>query len=61
MTTLRTLTDERDIARGLARFARLLDRWERRPQGWRIVRRDAVWHMRMGGPAVRGMNAAEEQ
>jgi len=61
MTTLRTLTDECDIARGLARFARILDRWERRPQGGRIVRRDAAWRRHMGDPAVRGMNAAEER
>ena len=29
-----------------------IDRWERRPQGWRIVRRDAVWFLHTGDPAV---------
>ena len=29
-----------------------VDRWERRPEGWRIIRRDAVWHMSMGDPSV---------
>ena len=29
-----------------------IDRWARRPEGWRIVRRDVVWHMSMGDPAV---------
>jgi ketosteroid isomerase-like protein len=29
-----------------------VDRWERRPQGWRIVRRDARWFMHMGDPSV---------
>lgn len=37
-----------------------VDRWERRPQGWRIVRRDSVWHMHMGDPSVLGMSAARE-
>jgi ketosteroid isomerase-like protein len=29
-----------------------IDGWERRPQGWRIVRRDAVWFMTQGDMAV---------
>lgn len=29
-----------------------IDQWERRPEGWRIVRRDAKWHMHMGDPSV---------
>lgn len=29
-----------------------VDRWERRAEGWRIVRRDVVWHMHMGDPSV---------
>lgn len=29
-----------------------IDRWERRAQGWRIVRRDADWFMHAGDPAV---------
>jgi ketosteroid isomerase-like protein len=29
-----------------------IDRWERRPEGWRIVRRDAVWHMIQGDMSV---------
>ncbi len=28
------------------------DRWQRRPEGWRIVRRDARWAMFMGDPSV---------
>jgi ketosteroid isomerase-like protein len=28
------------------------DRWERRPEGWRIIRRDAHWRMHMGDPSV---------
>lgn len=31
-----------------------IDQWERRPQGWRIVRRDAVWHMTVGDWSVLG-------
>jgi ketosteroid isomerase-like protein len=31
-----------------------IDRWERRPRGWRIVRRDAVWHMIIGDMSVLG-------
>jgi ketosteroid isomerase-like protein len=31
-----------------------IDGWERRPQGWRIVRRDVVWHMNMGDMSVLG-------
>jgi ketosteroid isomerase-like protein len=29
-----------------------IDGWERRPQGWRIVRRDAVWFMMQGDMSV---------
>lgn len=29
-----------------------VDRWERRPAGWRIVRRDATWAMHMGDFSV---------
>ena len=29
-----------------------IDRWERRPQGWRIVRRDAPWACFTGDPAI---------
>ena len=29
-----------------------IDRWERRPQGWRIARRDAVWFLHTGDPAI---------
>ncbi|MFC4593218.1 nuclear transport factor 2 family protein [Sphingobium tyrosinilyticum] len=28
------------------------DRWERRPEGWRIVRRDAIWFLHSGDPGV---------
>lgn len=28
------------------------DRWERRPEGWRIVHRDAVWFLHSGDPGV---------
>jgi 3-phenylpropionate/cinnamic acid dioxygenase small subunit len=28
------------------------DRWERRAEGWRIVRRDAIWFLHTGDPAV---------
>ncbi len=31
-----------------------IDKWERRPEGWRIVRRDVVWHMMQGDPSVLG-------
>ncbi len=31
-----------------------IDKWERRPEGWRIVRRDVVWHMMMGDISVLG-------
>jgi len=31
-----------------------IDRWERRVQGWRIVRRDAVWAMRVGEAEIFG-------
>ncbi len=29
-----------------------IDRWERRAQGWRIVRRDVVWASHSGDPAI---------
>lgn len=29
-----------------------IDQWERRPEGWRIVRRDAKWQHHMGDPSV---------
>lgn len=29
-----------------------MDRWERRPEGWRIVRRDARWDLFVGDMAV---------
>lgn len=31
-----------------------IDRWERRVEGWRIVRRDVVWHMLQGDMSVLG-------
>lgn len=31
-----------------------IDRWERRSEGWRIVRRDARWSMHIGDPSVLG-------
>ena len=29
-----------------------VDRWVKRPQGWRIIRRDAVWATQMGDFSV---------
>ena len=29
-----------------------VDRWERRAEGWRIVRRDALWQSHSGDPAI---------
>lgn len=29
-----------------------VDRWERRPQGWRIVRRDVTWAVTTGDPTI---------
>jgi 3-phenylpropionate/cinnamic acid dioxygenase small subunit len=29
-----------------------IDRWERRHEGWRIVRRDAIWQTHSGEPAI---------
>ncbi|MDE2437193.1 MAG: nuclear transport factor 2 family protein, partial [Sphingomonadales bacterium] len=29
-----------------------IDRWQRRAEGWRIVRRDAVWQTQSGDPAI---------
>lgn len=31
-----------------------VDRWERRGEGWRIVRRDARWFMHTGDPSIIG-------
>ncbi|MCP3735878.1 nuclear transport factor 2 family protein [Sphingomonas sp. RP10(2022)] len=31
-----------------------VDRWRRHGEGWRIVRRDALWQMHSGDPAVLG-------
>lgn len=31
-----------------------VDRWEKRAEGWRIVRRDAHWSMHIGDPTVLG-------
>jgi ketosteroid isomerase-like protein len=31
-----------------------IDRWKRLPDGWRIVRRDVVWHMMQGDMSVLG-------
>jgi hypothetical protein len=36
-----------------------LDRWERRAEGWRIVRRDAKWLTHSGDPAVLATSEAE--
>lgn len=36
------------------------DRWERRPQGWRIVRRDAKWFAFFGDPSVIGMGGGSQ-
>lgn len=29
-----------------------VDQWERRPEGWRIIRRDALWTTHAGDPAI---------
>ncbi len=29
-----------------------IDKWQRRPEGWRIVRRDALWFLHHGDPGV---------
>lgn len=29
-----------------------VDRWEHRPEGWRIVRRDALWQSQTGDPTI---------
>lgn len=29
-----------------------IDQWQRRPEGWRIVRRDATWSLFAGDPSV---------
>ena len=37
---------------------RYIDHWQRRAQGWRIVRRDSTWYANAGDPAVIGMSGA---
>jgi 3-phenylpropionate/cinnamic acid dioxygenase small subunit len=34
-----------------------LDHWERRPAGWRIVRREARWMVHTGDPAILAIDA----
>lgn len=34
-----------------------IDRWERRPEGWRIVHRDAKWFSQAGDGAIIGYGA----
>lgn len=36
-----------------------VDQWERRPEGWRIVRRDAIWATHSGDPAILHAETAE--
>ena len=36
-----------------------IDQWERRPQGWRIVRRDAHWAAHSGDPAILDAGASD--
>ena len=36
-----------------------IDAWERRPEGWRIVRRDAVWFLHAGDPGVLAAGEAD--
>lgn len=36
-----------------------VDRWARRPEGWRIVRRDALWAAHSGDPAILAVEDAE--
>jgi 3-phenylpropionate/cinnamic acid dioxygenase small subunit len=36
-----------------------IDRWERRVQGWRIVRRDAKWLTHFGDPAILAISNKE--
>jgi len=36
-----------------------VDRWERRPEGWRIIRRDALWQMHSGDPAILDAGSAD--
>jgi len=35
------------------------DIWQRRPQGWRIIRRDATWFIHTGNAAVIGAGPAD--
>jgi hypothetical protein len=35
------------------------DGWERRADGWRIVRRDAIWFLHSGDPAILATEAAQ--
>jgi len=53
------LIDEGEaLARELGKAAAFQCTDVSKEEGWRIVRRDAVWHMHMRDPAVPGMNAA---
>lgn len=36
-----------------------VDRWERRAEGWRIVRRDALWQVHSGDPAILAAGAED--
>ena len=36
-----------------------VDRWERRADGWRIVRRDAIWFLHSGDPGVLAATTAD--
>ena len=36
-----------------------VDRWERQPQGWRIVRREAIWQIHSGDPSILAANAMD--
>jgi 3-phenylpropionate/cinnamic acid dioxygenase small subunit len=36
-----------------------VDRWARRPEGWRIIRREAAWQMHTGDPAILQADRAE--
>jgi len=38
-----------------------IDHWERRAQGWRIARREAIWQMHMGDPSVLSASAESLQ
>jgi 3-phenylpropionate/cinnamic acid dioxygenase small subunit len=36
-----------------------IDRWERHPEGWRIVRRDAIWAAHSGDPGVLAADSSD--